>query len=99
MLSPQVRERMRTAKDTLQKLTPAAAAAKVAATPAAQPADETEDDACIICLDVTASVTFQPCSHCVTCPACAQLVVQRNQPCPLCRTPVSSIQRWQSVAS
>ena len=99
MLHPQVRERMRTAKETLQKLTPAAAAAKAVAAAAPQPADETDDDVCIICLDLTASITFHPCSHCVTCPACAKLVVQRKQPCPLCRTPVSSIQRWQAVAS
>ncbi len=95
----QVREQMRTSKETLQKLTPlAAAAAKAVAAAGGQPADEADDDACIICLDQPASVTFHPCSHCVTCPACAKLVAQRDQPCPLCRSPVSSFQRWQAVA-
>ncbi len=99
-MRPQVRERMQTSKETLQKLTPlAAAAAKAVAVAASQPAGETDDDVCIICLDQPASVTFNPCSHCVTCPACAKLVAQRNQPCPLCRTPVSSIQMWQAASN
>ena len=87
---------MRTLKETLQKLTPiAAAAAKAVA--ASQPADEADDDACIICMDQPASVVFEPCSHCVTCPACAKLVEQRQQPCPLCRTPVCLMQEWQAM--
>ncbi len=78
-----VRQRMRTSKDALQKLTPGAAAASIAIA-VSQPADEAEDDTCIICLDLPASMMFQPCSHCVTCPACAKLVMQAQQTCPMC---------------
>ncbi len=100
VMYPQVRERMRTSKETLQKLTPlAAAAVEAGAGAGSQPANGPDDDDCIICLDQPASVTFHPCSHCVTCPACAKLVAQRNQPCPLCRSPLSSIQTWRAVAN
>ena len=80
-----------TSKEMAQKLTPIAAAA-ARAVEASQPADEADDDACIICMDQPASVVFHPCNHCVTCPACAKLVEQRKQSCPLCRTPVLSTQ-------
>ncbi len=89
--SEQVRERMRIAKETLLAPVAAAAASMVAA--ARKPGHEAEDDACVICLDQAADVIFQPCSHCVTCTACAKLVAQRKQPCPMCRTAVSSFQK------
>lgn len=79
-------------KETLQMLAPAVAAASQAAS-GMQPAqaEQDEDAVCIICLDQPSNVVFQPCSHCVTCEACAQLVVQARQPCPLCRGPSVSI--------
>ena len=89
-----MRQQMRTSKETLQKLTPIAAAA-ASHLAASQPVDEADDDACVICMDQSTSVVFQPCSHCVTCPACAKLVELRKQPCPLCRTPVLSMQIWK----
>ena len=90
----QVRDQMRSSKETLQKLAPATAAAAKAAA-ASQLPDEADDDdaACVICLDQPASILFHPCSHCVTCPACTSLLAQRKQPCPLCRTPVASTQQ------
>ena len=83
---------MRGSKEALQKLAPiASAAAELVA--AIQPADEADDEACVVCMDQPASILFHPCSHCVTCPACASLIAQRKQPCPLCRTPVASTQQ------
>ena len=87
----QVREHMRRTKDALQELAPIASApAKASA--ACNFGDEEDDNNCIICLDETISVTFRPCSHRVTCAACAQLVVKHKQPCPLCREPVTSME-------
>ena len=53
--------------------------------------DADNDGTCIICLDDQACVVFSPCSHCVTCTACAALVVKAKQPCPLCRSSAVSI--------
>ncbi len=77
---------MRGSKDTLQRLAPI-----VAAIGASQSPGERDDNACIICLDQPASVLFRPCSHRVTCPACARLVMQWKQGCPLCRSPAQSV--------
>lgn len=88
----QVREHMRTSKEALQKLRPIAAL--VAETINRSPSVHEEEDerACIICLDRPSSITFHPCSHSVTCAACAQLVMKAEQAlCPLCRAPIMSL--------
>ena len=84
----QVQMRMRLAKKTVQKLAFALAAASHAA-PDEQLAQD-EDIVCIVCLDQPLNVVFHPCSQCVTCSACARLVLQAQQPCPLCRSPIAS---------
>ena len=89
---------MRIAKETLlAPVAAAAAASKAAAT--SQPAELADEDACVFCLDKPASIIFHPCNHQVMCPACAKLIVQRKQPCPMCRTPVSSMQTLHEIPS
>lgn len=92
----QVRQRMHTAVEALQGLDPTNAAEPLDST-TLQPAhaDDLDDDdnTCIICLDQPASAVFNPCSHRVTCAACAQLVIDARQPCPLCRGSLVSIKQ------
>ncbi|KAK9819040.1 hypothetical protein WJX74_009677 [Apatococcus lobatus] len=89
----EVCSRMHAARGALQRLGPAHAA--VTCVPEARQSagdnDPDDDNTCIICLDQPACVAFKPCSHCVTCTACAELVVQAKQPCPLCRSSAVSI--------
>lgn len=90
----QVRERMRTAKDTLQKLNQVTIkpAPMFAAMELAAENNNLDDDrACAVCLERAAAIVFNPCLHCVTCAMCAKLVIEANQPCPICRIPVVSI--------
>ena len=96
--SLQVRDQMRSAKDTLQKLVPAAsAAAKAAAT--SQPAAATDVDACIMCINQPASVIFHPRSHRILCLPCAKLVMEHKQLSPVCRSHVSCIQKSPEFGS
>ena len=94
----QVRERMRTSKEALQKLRPIVALVAEAVNNSHTSQEEEDDRACIICLDQPSSVTFQPCSHSVTCASCAKLVMTAKQPlCPLCRARVASLQGPQGA--
>ena len=88
---------MRTCKEALQKLRPIVAliAEAVTSGPATHEDDDERD--CIICMDQPSSITFRPCSHSVTCAACAKLIMNAKQPlCPLCRGPVVSFQKLAS---
>lgn len=96
----QVREQMHAAKDALQRLGPAkstnsqpAAAVQLVSMEAADDLDDSS--VCIICLDEPADMIFQPCSHCITCAACADLVMKAQKTCPVCRSPVLSVQHHQ----
>ncbi len=93
----QVQDGMRTSKETLQKLAPSTVAA-AAAIAACRPTDSAaaDDDSCIVCLDVPANVIFKPCGHRITCAACVKLLMQRQHPCPSCRSPVASIHKAQA---
>ena len=94
----QVREQMRMSKEALQKLGPSAAvAAQAANTEQISGEDplEEDDNACIICLDKLSAITFHPCGHCVTCAACAMMVTNAKQPCPLYGSPVTSLHSWR----
>lgn len=53
---------------------------------------ENSSRACVVCLDHVANVAFGPCGHMCTCPACADTIVQRRSPCPLCREPIETAQ-------
>ncbi len=92
ILSMQVRACMRASKEALRQLAPVLASS--AATPfhaSDDDADDSGEDDCIICLSNSCTGRFDPCGHCVTCSACAQLLLQTKQPCPVCRVPVLSV--------
>lgn len=82
---------MRSCKEAMQKVAPGAAAAAWAASKQEASSAEDDDDACVICLDQPSNLTFQPCGHTVTCAVCAMMVTQAEQPCPVCRSPVTSV--------
>lgn len=90
----QVRKRLGIAKDTIGLLLSATTIAfPRPATVQPSQHNEDEDMTCVICLDQPSSTVFHPCSHCVTCNTCAQLVLKAGQACPLCRGPVESIEQ------
>ena len=46
---------------------------------------------CRICMDEPRATAFLPCRHSVACVPCAQQLMQRGLPCPICRVAVASI--------
>lgn len=82
---------MRSSKEALQKAGPGAAAVARSDSKQESNVSEEDDEACVICLDQPATVTFQPCGHVVTCAVCAMMVTHAEQPCPVCRSPVTSV--------
>lgn len=82
---------MRSSKEALQKAGPSAAAAAQSGSKGESEGAEEDEDACVICLDQPSTVTFQPCGHNVTCAVCAMMVTHAEQPCPVCRSPVTSV--------
>ena len=46
---------------------------------------------CKICMDEPRATAFLPCRHSVACVPCAQQLMQRGLPCPICRVAVASI--------
>ena len=55
--------------------------------------EEWVDRECIVCLDAPrGECRFRPCRHAVVCTDCATIILDRNDPCPLCRQPTESVQ-------
>ena len=46
---------------------------------------------CLICLDAPRSTVLEPCRHAVACAACARRYCTPQQPCPVCRTPITAV--------
>jgi serine/threonine protein kinase len=60
---------------------------------AAPPQVEWEERECMVCLDEPrGQCRFRPCRHSVSCTQCAALLLAREDPCPLCRTGIESVQ-------
>ncbi|KJE89972.1 hypothetical protein CAOG_01363 [Capsaspora owczarzaki ATCC 30864] len=55
-----------------------------------------EDDAiereCLICCDAPTNAKLMPCCHACVCVACAQVMIQRHDNCPICRVLLTSFQ-------
>ena len=64
-------------------------ASKQAAPSTPRPPPEPKE--CSICLSAPRSCALDPCSHAVTCEDCAQLLLDRGMPCPICRQPINAI--------
>ncbi|GMH51605.1 hypothetical protein TrLO_g2524 [Triparma laevis f. longispina] len=47
--------------------------------------EEEDEDKCIICLVSIPDTKIRPCSHSATCRECAQELIYRSEPCPICR--------------
>lgn len=64
----------------------------------AQQAQEKKSAACFICYEGIPSVLIDPCCHCELCKECMnQLITQRQENCPICKTVgCSSIQKVTS---
>jgi hypothetical protein len=46
---------------------------------------------CLVCYDAQKTICFVPCGHVVTCDQCAEIIRAREDPCVICRTPVTAI--------
>ncbi|GMH84856.1 hypothetical protein TL16_g10048 [Triparma laevis f. inornata] len=47
--------------------------------------EEEDEDKCIICLVSVPDAKIRPCSQSATCRECAQELINRSEPCPICR--------------
>ena len=47
--------------------------------------EEEDEDKCVICLINVPDAKIRPCSHSATCRECAQELINRSEPCPICR--------------
>jgi len=47
--------------------------------------EEKDEDKCVICLMSVPDAKIRPCSHSATCRECAQELINRSEPCPICR--------------
>ncbi len=48
---------------------------------------------CVVCLDAPVSAALRPCFHAGYCARCADEVLARKLPCPMCRAAVEGAQR------
>ena len=48
---------------------------------------------CIICMDRSRDALIRPCNHMVVCYACATLLLQRRETCPICRKKIDDVIR------
>ena len=61
----------------------------------ASPEDTDDNSKCIICMEQpkNATVIHGDTGHCCCCYACAQVLKQRGDPCPICRAPIDHVIR------
>lgn len=59
------------------------------------PEDTDDNSKCIICMEQpkNATVIHGDTGHCCCCWACAQVLKQRGDPCPICRAPIDHVIR------
>lgn len=50
---------------------------------------------CVICLTEMKNVITKPCRHVCMCYSCAQALMAGQQPCPMCRQPISDVVPFQ----
>jgi Zinc finger, C3HC4 type (RING finger) len=48
---------------------------------------------CHVCMDLQRTHALVPCGHLALCGTCADYLIARNRPCPICRSPASSALR------
>ena len=69
----------------------------------ASPEDTDVNNKCIICMEnpKNATLIHGDTGHCCSCWACAQVLKQRGDPCPICRAPIEHVIRqfnaWRAV--
>jgi hypothetical protein len=49
------------------------------------------EDNCVICLDDAKRAVILPCGHIATCRSCGELLKAEEQPCPICREPITDV--------
>ena len=49
-----------------------------------------DDETCIVCMDEQITHTTIPCGHLKFCESCSEILMTRNDPCPVCRGDVIS---------
>jgi hypothetical protein len=50
-----------------------------------------QDNDCAICMDMSKNSVLRPCNHMVTCYNCSNLLLNRQDSCPVCREKISEV--------
>ena len=56
-----------------------------------------DDNLCVVCMEGEKEALFYPCGHIVSCMECACMLKQRNEPCSICRKPITDVVRTYRV--
>ena len=49
-----------------------------------------DDEVCVVCLDNKKTHAFNPCGHMCVCKTCADIIIQGDSNCPMCRISVTN---------
>lgn len=52
-----------------------------------------QDNDCAICMDKPKNSVLRPCNHMVTCVGCSNLLLNRQDNCPVCRVKIIEVRR------
>jgi hypothetical protein len=74
-----------------------AALSSAAPAPPAASSASVEPSSCAVCEARPRAVVFTGCGHAVTCAPCAEELLRREQPCPVCRAPIKA-GGWSATA-
>ena len=87
-------EHLKLAEDNIAIKTAESEAGRMVSEPEPKLQVKVEDsNLCVVCLDDIRSHLLVPCGHHCACMDCAKLLVQKGDPCPICRKQIESIVR------
>jgi hypothetical protein len=81
-LWPAMAERRRPSAPPLEDMDP----------PPAPPFHVTQSDVCVVCFERPIDISLQPCNHVAVCRSCANMLSPPM--CPICRTPIAGLSRF-----
>ncbi len=53
--------------------------------------ENSSDDDCVICMDISRNSVLRPCNHMITCYECSMLLLNREDNCPICRKRIEDV--------
>ena len=58
-----------------------------------------QDNDCAICMDKPKNSVLRPCNHMVTCVGCSNLLLNRQDNCPVCRVKINEVRKKYDFAT